>query len=243
MKIIHYTILLVCLLACFHSKAQSGPPTFTTHSKADTNLVVYDENGKALRFHQYIKLLSTGNYTIWSNGSRSHDPNVKLYIKKNSLNDEVKASENINHDRTLKSGFLKVGKKLDLSVFNEVMSEADLDRKVKVLIFWTSECYPCMEGFKGLNQIFKHVYNPDEVIILAITPDRHERVAKALKAYPLDYSKMIFNAGGILSAYNHNQFPAYVILDKNDTIQFSVAGIGPEVLQMFETRLSSILNQ
>ncbi len=138
---------------------------------------------------------------------------------------------------------LKKGQKLDLRPFSEVLTTEDTDQKVKVLVFWSVYCPPCLESFQHLSEIFKQVKNPDELLVLAITGNNPQEARRKLEEKPLLYAKLISNGGTILNHYQLNSFPTYIITDKNDIITFAVDGIGPQVMNAIRTQLRSLLNQ
>ena len=133
--------------------------------------------------------------------------------------------------------------KLNMLPFFEVIDRTELDQKVKVLIFWSPECPPCTESFESVNEIFRQIYNPQEVITLAVTMRSQEQASTKLQEKPLLYAKLISSASGIFTAYNLNTMPTFVIADKNDVIQFAVSGIGPQVMVAFKSHLRALLNQ
>jgi thiol-disulfide isomerase/thioredoxin len=215
---------------------------YSSRGKLDTNRVVYDESGKALRYYQYVKLLNSGEYTVSIKGAAG-DPQAKHYLVKMTPQEQLERAERVRTSMTAKSPLLKAGMKLNLLPFFEVFQKEELDRKVKVLVFWRPDCPPCTDSFESLNEIFKQVYNPDEVIVLAVTPSSFNEASQKLKEKPLLYAKLISSASSVLAAYQLTSYPTLVIADKNDVIQFSSSGLGPQVIATFKNHLRSLLGQ
>lgn len=208
----------------------------------DTNEVIYNEDGVALRYYQYTKLMNSGDYGIRLSG-HPDDPQTKRFLKRLTVAEQMRMSEFVKTRMPAKSPILKEGMKLNVLPFLEVLSNEELEQKVKILIFWGAGCPPCTESFESINEVFRQVYNTEEVLTLAITRDSKEKAAEKLKEKPLLYAKLISNAANVYTAYNLNSTPTFVIADKNDVILFAVTGLGPQVITAFKTQLRTLLNQ
>ncbi|HEX8376678.1 MAG TPA: redoxin family protein [Pedobacter sp.] len=234
------------LATCFSLTALSGFSQVRQEmrsSRLDTNMIVLDEEGKALRHYQYSKLMNSGEYTIHQKVGEAN-----FSIKKLSLQEQIKYSELLEKLVATKSPMLKKGQTLNLSPFSNLLKMEEMDQKVKILIFWSSGCPPCTESFESINEVLRQVNNPDELLVLAITGDNQEMASRKLKEKPLLYAKLFSGASAIFKYYifphyQDNRVPIYVIADKNDVIRFSVDGIGPQVMNSFKTQLRAILNQ
>jgi protein-disulfide isomerase len=122
-------------------------------------------------------------------------------LKKLSIQEQVQYSEYVETLMSVKNPVLKKGQKLDLRPFSEVLTTEDTDQKVKVLVFWSVYCPPCLESFQHLSEIFKQVKNPDELLVLAITGNNPQEARRKLEEKPLLYAKLISNGGTILNHY------------------------------------------
>jgi protein-disulfide isomerase len=210
--------------------------------KLDTNEVVYNEKDQPLRYYQYQKLLNTGEYTIISKGPYT-DPNSKRYLKRISQQEQNSTFEALRSMMAIKSPVLKEGMTLDVSPLKEVMSDSELDNKVVVLVFWHPECPPCTESFEQINELFRQIYNPDEVAVIAITRANTSAANAKLKEKPLLYAKFLNSAASIYSAYNLNSYPSYVVTDKKHMIRYSTSGAGTITLPLLKSSVRSALQQ
>ena len=59
----------------------AAPATRTVQLRIDTNEVVYDKRGKALRYYQYKRLLQSGEYTIRVEGD-PESADRKYFLKR-----------------------------------------------------------------------------------------------------------------------------------------------------------------
>lgn len=238
-------LLAISLFVMYAASAQAQTrtvtrTTITTSSRTplDTNRIVYDENDKPLRYYQYQKLLNTGQYSLRSNGNPS-DSGARFYLKKVTDEEHLKMFERMRYLYVNKSPMLQENKKLDITpLLGDAATEDELDHKVIVLIFWSTECPPCTESFDSLNEFFKQINNPEKIIIMAITRDNDLAVAAKLRGKPLNYTRFINGAGKIINAYQNKQMPAFVVADKNHMIRFSLVNQLPEFKNAIKAALA-----
>lgn len=216
--------------------------TVLTKKPLDTNQIVYDEKGNALHYHQYEKLLNTGGYNIVIDGSAS-DPNARHMLKRTTVKEQGQSYERIKKYLTIKSPSLQENNLLDIKPLTGIVPERELENKVIVLIFWNADCPPCTEGFAGINDFFKQISNPNDLIILAITGDPKAAAIAKLKEKPLLYAKLISDAHGILNAYELHSYPSYVVADKDRIIRYAVSGGSTVTIPSLKNAIQSVLMQ
>lgn len=207
--------------------------------KLDTNRVIYDEQGNALHYYQYYKLLNSGDYTYRTKGAADpRDPNTKWYLKK--LTDEEKAQRNslLNAVMAVKSPVLQENMPLSLTPLLQTVSREELNNKAIVLVFWAADCPPCTESFAEINDLVKKLSHPEDVVLIAITPDQ-EAVANAkLIQKPLSYSQLITNGRSVINDYQLRTFPTLVVTDKSHVIRFASSGSSIATASAFKKALS-----
>ena len=238
-------LLAILLFVMYAALAQAQTrtvtrTTITTSSRTplDTNRIVYDENDKPLSYYQYQKLLNTGQYTLRSNGNPS-DSGSKFYLKKLTPEEHAQMFERMKSFYVNKSPMLQENKKLDITpLLGDAATQDELDHKVIVLIFWSTECPPCTESFAALNDYFKEIENPDNIIIMAITRDNDLAVAAKLRGKPLNHTRFINGASKIINAYQNRQLPAFVVADKDHMIRFSLINQVPEFKNAIKAALA-----
>lgn len=211
-------------------------------ARLDTNKIVYDENGKALHYYQYQRYLNSGDYTIRYNGPPT-EPATKGFLVKLSVQLQNQMYEQMKKLSTTKSLFLQEGSNLNTKPLTEVLSKAELENKVVVLIFWNPECPPCTESFADINEFFKQIHNPEDLVILAITTASKTDVQAKLKEKPLLYAQFINSASSVYNAYQLNAYPSYVVTDKSHTIRFASTGSSQITLPAFKSAVKAVLQQ
>lgn len=240
----HLLTLLFTVIFYFSAYSQNVVrlDTVVGKRKLDTNMVVYDEAGNALRYYQYSRLIDGGDYTI-SIRTTAAGSDGKPTLKKIDPKMRMMMYQMLKKQMAIKNSSLQPDKELDVTPLLEVINKDELDKKAIVLIFWNPDCPPCTESFATINAYFKQIHNPDNVVILAITAGDELRAAARLKQKPLLYARLIGGAGSIFNAYNVSTFPSYVVADKDHIIRFAVSGTGPVTMSAFKDTISEILIQ
>jgi len=210
--------------------------------KLDTNQIVYDEQGKALHYYQYEKLLNTGDYTMRLSGSPS-DPATKRYLKKLSDQEKNAQFESVKARMVIKSPVLQEGMSLNTMPLTRAINATELDGKVIVLIFWGADCPPCTESFASLNDFLKQIHNPEDLLLLAITPDDKEVADAKLKEKPLLYAQLLSNARSITKDYQLSTYPSFVVADKSHVIRYAISGSSSITLPMLKSTIKAVLFQ
>ncbi|HEY0244832.1 MAG TPA: TlpA disulfide reductase family protein [Mucilaginibacter sp.] len=218
------------------------PSNGSARFRLDTNQLVYDEEGNALHYYQYTKLLNTGEYTI-RQSAPSGTPGVKAYLKKLDPQENLRFYEMIKPRIALKSPLLQEGKVLDISPFLGTINQEDFNRKAVVIVFWYADCPPCTESFNSLNDIFGQINNPENLIVVAVTYDNEQIASAKLKQKPLMYARLLSNAGQIISAYQLTTYPSFVVADKDHIIRFAVSGLSPITIPLFKSTIRQVLIQ
>jgi len=252
-QILYFLSFLTLFFLTKFSLAQTTPPPRDTTTirhittkirsvKLDTNEIIYDENGNGLINNQSQKLLNTGEYTIRMDG-RLGDPGVKKHLVKQTPAQQIAMYERIKPMIAINSPYLKEGQPLDVKPLLDALDKKDIDQKVIILVFWNVGCPPCTESFAALNDFFAQIHNPESITIVAITTDNSLLAAQKLKEKPLYNSKLISDARDIMSAYQLNNYPAFVVTDRDHIIRFATKGLSPVSLNAFKNCVRSVLYQ
>lgn len=218
------TTLMVLLFAGV--KAQNAQTQIRQQSfTSDSNAVVYDEQGNALRYYQYSKMISSGNYTLRSDGPPG-TPGTKQSLIKLTPELRARVFTTIKPMLTISSGPLGEGNTLDVNPLLKQLKLDNLDGKALVLVFWAADCTPCTGAFSTLNNDFKQT----DIVTIAITADSKGVAERQLKETPLTASYLLNNAGKIFSSYGVFKWPTYIVTDKTHVIKFALAGNSPFII-------------
>jgi len=240
-KLYSLFVLIFFSLPVFSQKIRGVEVTSVMNSKLDTNTVVYDADGQAISHAKYVELIYSGDYaTQISSVPGESEP--KLYIKKLSPAEQIANADRITKSMAARNSVLQLNSELNLAPFYTKLAEENFDGKVKVLVFWSSECVSCTQSFQYINDVFWKTYNPNKAIILAITNEDELKAQLKLIQTPLLYAKLVSNGRSITSFYNLRTYPTFVIADRDNVIRFAVSGAGPQVISAFKTQLRALLN-
>ncbi|WP_165499682.1 TlpA family protein disulfide reductase [Pedobacter frigidisoli] len=247
-----YILALVLVLNCIYTKAQDSTKVTRTVSgvismradmipKPDTNQVLYDEKGKALRYYQYNKILSTGLYTI----KLSEDKSLprKQVITKLSEEQLNKYNTLIRENTKIKNQYVYETKKLDAAPLTAFYEQDKLDNKVIVQIFWYANCSTCTDFFAELSEFFKSLGDPKDLLVLLVTNDNQDVAKKKLKEMPLRNAELISSGKAIADAYQITGYPAYIVSDKNYVIKYAVAGFSRLAIPDLKTAIKTSLGR
>ncbi|MDR6781936.1 hypothetical protein ABIE26_001575 [Pedobacter africanus] len=205
----------------------------------DTNMIVYDEQGNALRYYQYKKFFNSGWYGIRRDGP-ADNPATKRYLRKLSQEEHDKRVESAKKVQTLNSPILKENMQLDLEPLADEVSAELTKNKVIVLVFWVPHFQRSPEIFAGMNDFFKNLKNPDDVSILLITRDSWSLAKSRLKDTPLLNAKIISDAQPIITSYGVRT-PAWVVADKNMVIRHAVSGFTDTMVEALKKTITTVL--
>ncbi len=194
----------------------------------DTNMVVYDDQDKPLRYYQYTKLVNSGDYTIRGNGAPGAPGTRPKLVR---MTDDMKKQmyDSVKPFITIKEGSLQEGLVLDTKALLDELKGETLNKKAVLLIFWNIDCPPCTGSFANYNELIKSINNPD-LVTIAITSDKKNDVAEQLKKTPLNASYILNNAFRISGSYGIYEFPTFVFADKDHLITMAVRGNSPVVM-------------
>jgi peroxiredoxin len=244
-----YFLALLCILAIKSYAQDTVRHQTITHGvssmrmKMDTAKLVYDDEGNVLHFYQYQKLMNTGDYTITTKRASPDDPATKFYLRKLTEEEKRKMYELAKPMMAIKSPMLQENTQFNITPLTQAVSAEELNNKVIVLIFWNTDCSVCTESFSSLNAFLQQIHNPENLVVLAITPDPQEVAAAKLKEKPLHHAQLLSNAGPIAKGYQLYNYPSFVVADKNHIIRYAVSGMGPIVLPSFKEAIKAVLFQ
>lgn len=251
-NIMKYIVALILVLNCIYAKAQDSTKVTRTVSKMvtmradmipkpDTNQVLYNEKGKALRYYQYSKILSTGLYKTRLSDDQSLPR--KLIITKLTDEELNKYNSLIRENTKIKNQYVYETKRLDAAPLTAFYEQDKLDNKVIVQIFWYANCNTCSELFADLNEFFKSLGDPKDLLVLLITNDNQDIANKKLKEMPLKNAELISSGKAIADAYQITGYPAYIVSDKNYVIKYAVAGFSRLAIPDLKNVIKSTLGK
>ena len=236
--------LLFCLLffaaILVNAQGTNSHLRKTIDKRRDTNIVVYDEQGNALRHYQYQKFVNTGWYGITKDGD-ANNPNTKRYLKRLSTEQHDKRVEVMKKAQTLNSPYLKENLQLDLEPLGDKVSAKLIHDKVILLVFWAPGSSRSADIFAELNEFLKDLQNLKDLQILLITRYNWEGAVRRLDETPLLNAKLIADGESIIGRYGVRSFNAYVVADKNLVIRHAVSGYSGMTAAALKKTITTLL--
>lgn len=124
--------------------------------------------------------------------------------------------------------------------FPNYFQETELSaRKITLLDFWYTSCFPCAKAIPELNKL--QTKYGDAIDIIGVNdkeykPEQKEKIDSFLKRIPMEYK--IFLTKEVPEEYNVNAYPTLYILDAQQKVLYTKSGYSEE---MFE-ELSEIID-
>ena len=107
---------------------------------------------------------------------------------------------------------------------NEIINSKDFEGKIVVIHFWATWCGPCTAEIPGLNDIVKK-YNNENIIFLAFTPEKKEKIKDYLKkGTPFNFKIITDSKHIIRKKFNNLGFPRTLLCDENGIIKKCFSG-------------------
>ena len=207
--------------------------------KLDTNEVVYDEQGNALRFYQYTRLLNSGDYTFGMTIT-PNDPIPKRKLIKLTPEKKLAMAEILKGKMEINSPYLKVGMTFDTKPLLANFKKEELANKILLLIFWNVDCPPCTESFADINTLLKESGHEQEILAIGITYNSKDVAMEKLKQKPLN-AVLVSDAREALASYRMNSYPAYVLVNREGIIKYATSGSGLFTFPNLKSTLKEIV--
>ena len=220
MKIIIVTLLSFCT-SFVYAQSTPGPDG---RLMRDTNRVVYNEQGRIVKYSEYKNLLASGEYIVAFNGDPLL-PNTKSILRKLTVQDKQRKADAMD-GVILNTRILKLNSQLDATPLALALQKDLFSNKVILMVFSNPGCLACGDMFPQINKAIQD-YGQDSIVVLLITENTKEKAAEALAQQPLANARIVERARDIKESFGITALPAFVIADQNRTIRYNAFGIGP----------------
>ncbi|KLT65489.1 redoxin domain-containing protein [Pedobacter sp. BMA] len=213
----------------------------TVAQRTDTNQLYFDDNGVALSYTQFNKLLISGQYVAKPADEITNPRRISL--KKLSSEAYEKLNHFIRDNTSIQNEHISTGKKLDVSVLIPHFKAARSTNQVLVQIYWYAGCKSCDESLTQLSAFVKELDNPKNLSFAIITTDDIALVNKKLANNPIPNAEIIGSGKTIADAYEITEFPAYIVSDKSQMIRYAVAGSSRLTIPDLKTAIKTALSE
>jgi thiol-disulfide isomerase/thioredoxin len=123
----------------------------------------------------------------------------------------------------------------------ETISTQDFKDKIVVINWWSTGCAPCVKEIPELNKIFEKYKSNEDILFLAITNDKRERVIKFLEKHEFKYWQGFGNND--IDKVFKGFLPQNIILDKKGIIQFFLPGYSEQTPAFIENTIEQLLSE
>ncbi len=219
---------------CF-SYAQSSPAP-DGRLVRDTNRVVYNEQGKIIKYSEYKDLVASGEYVVAFMGDPML-PGTKQVLKKITEQDKQRRQDALDGIMA-NAGVLSLNRQLDPAPLALALQKDLFSSKVILMVFSNPGCLACGDMFAQINSTIED-YGTDSLVVLYITQNTEEKAAEALRTQPLTNARIVARATSIKDFYGITALPAFVIADQHRTIRYNGFGVGPSQ----GIRVKNVLNE
>lgn len=120
-----------------------------------------------------------------------------------------------------------------------ILNNSNLKGKVVVLNFWSLGCGPCRAEIPDLNGLVKK-YKGEEVVFLALTPDKTKHIEEFLEKKEFDY-QLICEAFKAFSDFQVQVQPTHIIIDQDGNIYHRMIGGGKKNAEKLDGMLELLL--
>ncbi len=199
-------ICLILLLLLTSAVAQTKRKSESKSKPVKQSIIFKDENGE---LSDKIEFMERGGYS---------DKNNYDEIVENGRTVEIKLKK--NHRENLPfSDFMAT------TLDGKTVDTKQLRGKVLVLDFWFISCIGCVAEIPNLNKLRAKYKDNENVVFLAMTFDKAERVTKFLKIKPFNFQH-ITGENTFIETYKYDgSFPVSIIVGKTGTISRWQSGI------------------
>lgn len=127
------------------------------------------------------------------------------------------------------------------SITGEPISSKDFNDKIVVINWWATTCSPCREEIPELNEIAEKYKSNTDVLFLAITDDKKDRVEKFLEKHEFKYAHGFGNAE--ISKIFEQAYPKHIIINKKGIVKFYLPGYMEKTGIFIEKTIEQLLNE
>ncbi len=127
------------------------------------------------------------------------------------------------------------------SIIGETITNADFANKFVVINWWATGCAPCREEIPGLNNIVEKYASNKNVLFIAITNDKKNRVENYLSKQEFKYKQTFVNEK-LINIFGKS-YPKNIIVNPNGIVTYFHEGANENTPKHIEQSLEAQLNK
>lgn len=110
------------------------------------------------------------------------------------------------------------------------------------IIFWFTNCAPCLKEIPELNEIVNQYQSNSDVVFVAIALDEENVLKNFLSTVPFLY-RIISNGRFVTQGYGIRSYPTNVVIDRESKIYFHSTGFAPNTTLYMRRAIQEIKNK
>jgi peroxiredoxin len=115
--------------------------------------------------------------------------------------------------------------------------------QVVMVNFWATWCGPCQQEMPLLDQMYKK-YKPAGFTLIGVNVDKEAPPVKALlERKPVSFPVLLDPANSVSKAYNVNEMPSTVIVDRKGQIRYIHRGYRPGDENEYQDRIRQLIRE
>jgi len=127
------------------------------------------------------------------------------------------------------------------SITGENISTEDFKDKIVIINWWSTGCAPCIKEIPDLNKIAEKYKSNKDILFLAITADKTERVTKFLDKREFKYKQGLANES-VNKIFEGFQ-PQNIIINKDGITKLFLAGYMEQTPIIIENTIKNLLSE
>src|SRR6476660_3688779 len=164
----------------------------------DTSVVVYNEQGKIVKYSEYKDLIASGEYKVVLTG----DPmlaGTKSLLKKITEEDKQRRQKILDAELP-NSSVLSLYSQLDATPLALALQKDLFLNKPILMVFANPGCFACGEMFKQINGTIEE-FGKDSLVVLYITQSTEANAIESFNIHPLSNARILPQATSIKESY------------------------------------------
>ncbi|UKJ06015.1 TlpA family protein disulfide reductase [Solitalea lacus] len=225
MRTLLLMLLLVPILSCGQQKKQE--------------IIIKDANNKVISYDEMSYLLLTGDYKM-QNVQNDAGEFTEIKLQKNSLEEKDAALTAIMTPNRFFTKDVRVPNFQFTTLDGKSLSFEQLKGKVIVVNFWFTTCAPCLKELPELNEIAEYYKQNPNVVFLAFSTDKKEKVELFLAKREFNYQQVV-DAEKQIEELEIGTFPTNLIITPQGKTQFIVGGFIPPIKSILMYQIDKAL--
>jgi cytochrome c biogenesis protein CcmG/thiol:disulfide interchange protein DsbE len=127
------------------------------------------------------------------------------------------------------------------SLDGETITLSYLKGKVILVDFWATWCPPCRNSIPHLTSLYEK-YKDQGLVVLGISTEDQQTLLNFRNSFHVTYP-LLLGTKDVAQAYDVQAIPKTIFIDKKGKIRKTQIGFAPELADMFDAFIDTLLNE